>query len=89
MIFCTSAWRTTSAPVRRQIAISSMPSSTRMASLSPEVLSGGRSICVTSPVMTTWEPKPMRVKNIFICSREVFCASSRMMKLSSSVRPRI
>ena len=30
-----------------------------------------------------------RVRNIFICSREVFWASSRMMKLSSSVRPRI
>ena len=52
-------------------------------------MSPGRSICVTSPVMTTREPKPMRVRNIFICSREVFCASSRMMKLSSSVRPRM
>ena len=60
-----------------------------MATLRPLVLSAGRSICVMSPVMTTFEPKPMRVRNIFICSREVFCASSRMMKLSSSVRPRI
>jgi hypothetical protein len=25
-------------------------------------------------------PKPMRVKNIFICSGVVFCASSKMMK---------
>ena len=31
----------------------------------------------------------MRVRNIFICSGVVFCASSRMMKESSSVRPRI
>ena len=36
---------------------------------------------------TIREPKPIRVKNIFICSRVVFCASSRMMKLSSSVPP--
>ena len=35
------------------------------------------------------EPKPIRVRNIFICSREVFWASSRMMKESSRVRPRI
>ena len=31
----------------------------------------------------------MRVRNIFICSGVVFCASSRMMKLSLSVRPRM
>ena len=31
----------------------------------------------------------MRVRNIFICSGVVFWASSRMMKASSSVRPRI
>jgi hypothetical protein len=31
----------------------------------------------------------MRVRNIFICSGVVFCASSRMMKLSFSVRPRM
>ena len=41
------------------------------------------------PVTTTLEPTPMRVRNIFICSGVVFCASSRMMKESSSVRPRI
>ena len=40
------------------------------------------STCVTSPVTTTLDPKPMRVRNIFICSGDVFCASSRMMKLS-------
>ena len=32
---------------------------------------------------------PMRVRNIFICSGVVFCASSRIIKESSSVRPRI
>ncbi len=31
----------------------------------------------------------MRVRNIFICSGVVFCASSRMMKLLFSVRPRM
>ena len=31
----------------------------------------------------------MRVRNIFICSGEVFCASSRMMKARDSVRPRM
>ncbi len=35
------------------------------------------------------DPKPMRVRNIFICSGVVFCASSRMMKLLLSVRPRM
>ena len=30
--------------------------------------SRGRSICVTSPVTTTFEPKPSRVRNICICS---------------------
>ena len=39
-----------------------------------------RSIWVTSPVTTARLPKPMRVRNIFICSGVVFCASSRMMK---------
>ncbi len=31
----------------------------------------------------------MRVRNIFICSGVVFCASSRMMKDSLSERPRM
>ena len=39
--------------------------------------------------MTAFEPKPMRVRNIFICSGLVFWASSRMMKLLLSVRPRM
>jgi hypothetical protein len=39
-----------------------------------------RSTWVTSPVITALLPKPMRVRNIFICSGVVFCASSRMMK---------
>ncbi len=42
-----------------------------------------------SPVTTILEPNPSRVRNIFICSGLVFCASSRMMKASLSVRPRM
>ncbi|MOA50670.1 hypothetical protein D3C78_1737200 [compost metagenome] len=49
----------------------------------------GRSIWVTSPVITILDPKPSRVKNIFICSGVEFWASSIMMNESSSVRPRI
>ena len=40
------------------------------------------SIWVTSPVTTALVPKPIRVRNIFICSGVVFCASSRMTKLA-------
>lgn len=49
----------------------------------------GRSIWVVSPVMTIRLPSPRRVRNIFICSPVVFCASSRMIKALSRVRPRI
>jgi len=38
------------------------------ASMSPEALPLGRSIWVTSPVITALESKPRRVRNIFICS---------------------
>ena len=42
-----------------------------------------------SPVTTAFEPKPMRVRNIFICSFVVFCASSRITNESFSERPRM
>ncbi len=42
-----------------------------------------------SPVTTILELKPWRVSTIFICSAVLFCASSRMMKLSFKVRPRM
>ncbi len=42
-----------------------------------------------SPVTTIFELKPSRVRNIFICSGVVFWASSRMMKLSFKLRPRM
>ena len=35
------------------------------------------------------EPKPSRVRNIFICSPVVFWASSRMMNESFKVLPRM
>ena len=50
---------------------------------------GGRSIWVRSPVTTIFELKPWRVSTIFICSAVLFWASSRMMKLSLRVRPRM
>ena len=57
--------------------------------MSPLFCPRARSICVTSPVITALVPKPMRVRNIFICSGVVFCASSRMMNEWLSVRPRM
>ena len=57
--------------------------------LSPDSLPRGKSVCVMSPVTTAREPKPMRVRNIFICSGVVFCASSRMTNDSFSVLPRM
>ena len=42
-----------------------------------------------SPVTTILDPNPSRVRNIFICSGVVFCASSRMMNESLSERPRM
>ena len=56
---------------------------------SPDRWSFGRSTCVTSPVTTIFEPNPSRVRNIFICSGVVFCASSRITNESLSVRPRM
>ena len=42
-----------------------------------------------SPVTTAFDPNPRRVRNIFICSDVVFCASSRITNASFSVRPRM
>ena len=42
-----------------------------------------------SPVTTIFDPNPSRVRNIFICSGVVFCASSRMMNASFNDRPRM
>ena len=42
-----------------------------------------------SPVTTILDPKPRRVRNIFICSGVVFWASSRITNESFSVRPRM
>ena len=89
-ICCTSLWRTTSRVVevdeRDALDRCRRPSSPRPGPRSRPV---GRSICVMSPVITAFEPKPRRVRNIFICSDVVFCASSRMTNASFSVRPRM
>src|SRR6202171_443411 len=89
MIFCTSGWRTTSALVNAVNAIPRTSARTRRASIKPLFCPRARSIWVTSPVMTDLVPNPIRVRNIFICSGVVFCASSRMMNEWLSVRPRM
>src|SRR5207253_3113040 len=85
----TSLCRTTSSCPNRTNAMPSIEPRMSCTWISPEACSRGRSICVTSPVTTTFEPKPSRVRNICICSGDVFCASSRMMNESFSVRPRM
>ncbi|MCY1188127.1 hypothetical protein D9M73_291930 [compost metagenome] len=65
------------------------PLSTSMTWVRPDLVPRGRSTWVMSPVITAVEPKPMRVRNIFICSTVVFWLSSRMMKLLFRVRPRM
>ncbi len=62
-----------------------MPSRMPWTTRRPLTWPAGRSTWVTSPVTTTCDPKPSRVRNIFICSAEVFCASSRMMNESFRV----
>ena len=89
MIFCTISCRTTSLYVRNTRAIPSTPSSTSSACTRPLFLSRGRSIWVISPVTTTLEPSPNRVRNIFICSTVQFCASSSIIYASFRVRPRM
>ena len=86
---CTMRWRTTSRAgevhEREPVDAAEDRARARASPLRPP----GTSTWVVSPVTTTFEPKPMRVRNIFICSGVVFCASSRMMKLVFSVRPRM
>ena len=48
----------------------------------------GRSICVVSPVTTILELKPAGEDHLHLLG-VLFCASSRMMKLSFNVRPRM
>src|SRR6476659_8299715 len=72
--------------------MNAMPSTlptTFITSTRPDWRAAGRSICVTSPVMTAFDPNPRRVRNIFICSEVVFCASWRITNASLRVRPRM
>ena len=85
----TSGWRTTSAAPN---CVTAMPATSRRisdASARPLRAPRGRSTCVRSPVTTALVPKPMRVRNIFICSGVAFCASSRITNAWLSVRPRM
>src|SRR5579884_1122033 len=88
-IFCTSGCRTTSLSPNSKNLIPSTLRRICRASRNPDFLPSGKSICVTSPVTTAFDPNPSRVRNIFICSGVVFCASPRMMNESLSVRPRM
>jgi hypothetical protein len=65
------------------------PCNTSRAWRRPDLVLRGKSTWVMSPVTTALELKPMRVRNIFICSVVVFWASSRMIKASLRVRPRM
>src|SRR6187200_956488 len=83
-IRCTSLCRTTSAWPNSTKPIPSSESRMSRTWIRPDACSRGRSTWVTSPVTTTFEPKPSRVRNICICSGLVFCASSRMTNESLS-----
>src|SRR5918999_642300 len=81
--------RTTSRAPRWTNEIPSMCRRISWTTTRPDRCPAGRSIWVTSPFTTAFEPKPRRVRNIFICSGEVFWASSRMMNESFRVLPRM
>src|SRR5437763_519118 len=83
----TSSCRTTSRSVSFTVPIPSTPLRVSSASARPERAPAGRSTWVGSPVTTMRDPSPSRVKNIFICTGDVFCASSRMTKACDRVRP--
>src|SRR5579859_1636022 len=87
MMRWTRLWRTTSFSLNWVQPMPSILPQISRASMRPLFLPEGKSICVTSPVMTALELKPRRVKNIFICSLVVFCASSRMTKESERAAP--
>src|SRR5216684_6067562 len=89
MICCTRLCRTTSFSLNCATPMPSILPQTSSASTNPDFFPAGKSICVTSPVTTALELKPRRVRNIFICSLVVFCASSRITNESLSVRPRM
>src|SRR4029079_7037269 len=85
----TSLCRTTSAFENSTNEIPSIFPRMSRTVIRPEAWCDGRSTWGTSPVTTTFEPNPSLVRNICICSGLVFWASSRMMKESFSVRPRM
>ncbi len=88
-MFCTSRCRTMSDWSSCTTAMFLMPFSFCTASASPLGVPSGRSTWLASPVTIIFDSWPSRVKNISICATVVFCASSRMMTASFSVRPRM
>src|SRR5947209_14622013 len=85
----TNGWRTTSAAVKRTVAMPLTPSSFSTAYASPDLLGSGRSTWCGSPQITIRLRIPNRVRNIFICRGVVLCASSRMINATLMVRPRM
>src|SRR5438034_1087355 len=63
----------------------SIPGRIRSICSRPESSRLARSICVLSPVITAREFTPSRVRNIFICIRVAFCASSWITNASDNV----
>src|SRR5215471_21633241 len=69
---CTSLCRTTCLWLKRTNSTPSIAPRISCTWIRPDACSRGRSTCVTSPVTTIFEPKPRRVRNICICSGDVF-----------------
>src|SRR5436189_155378 len=63
----TIRWRTTSFAPSRMNRRPSIPVRISSTTTSPDLDPAGRSIWVMSPLTTTLEPNPSRVRNIFIC----------------------
>ena len=65
-----------------------MPATTFSDSMSPDTSRGQIDLCDVAGD-DGFRSNPSRVRNIFICSDVVFCASSRMTNASFKVRPRM
>src|SRR6266581_764573 len=67
---CTRGWRTTSSLLNAVNAIPRTWARIFCTATMPLFCPRARSICVMSPVTTAFEPKPMRVRNIFRSERD-------------------
>jgi hypothetical protein len=88
-IAATTGWRIISSRVKVVNFTASTFDKIRRTWGRPESWMDGRSIWLRSPVITIFEFWPRRVRNIFIWEMVLFWASSKIIKASDSVRPRI